>query len=166
MLNSPYQLVELAVSEHYLSHLIDAYQKGEKIFIEPRRDSPAMTSTSQPVQWTGLSGTVNLRVREHGVLSIFAVDTKNHQPLSSRCDVKVSPCDEDVVILPLFGRDLTSPASPSPSSEDANRPQVMNAMDFPTKTFNVKGVLSVTGKTPIVISHESLPGTVPSSRIG
>ena len=77
--------------------------------------------------------------------------------LSSYCKIKISPCDEDVNILPLFAQsdNLTYHSEPG-GGLTTNRVGSSGR----GRAFYMKGVFAVSGTTPVVVAHESIPAMV------
>ena len=75
------------------------------------------------------------------------------QLLSSYCKIKISLCDEDVNIMPLFvQRDNLTLHSQSDSLR-------FKRVDS-GRAFYMKGLFAVSGTTPVVVAHESIPAMV------
>ena len=156
MKNSPLIFQELAVGKEYLTILNNAYLGGEVVAIAVRNGgtlfSPSQSESSDRGNDHGeengshVSGVVRILFREHGTLTLTAVDSHSLHRLSAPCQVRVAPCDEVITVLPLF-----TSARPISHKNSAKR------------DFRMKGVFATSGLTPVVISHQSIPAMVNSN---
>jgi len=126
--------------------------KGDEVSIQPRRKTTSYVPPT--INNSTVSGIVRIRVREHGYMSILAVNRRTMEPLSLTTEIKVSICDEDVLILPLFSESVpTSPNTMNVTATNFSKPP-------PSKLFSLNGIFAVSGLTPIILSHESISNTV------
>lgn len=90
------------------------------------------------------------------LLTVAAVDRNSMHMLSSYCIIKISPCDEDVNILPLFVQSDNLTYHSEPGRLSTNRFDSGGG----GRAFYMKGVFAVSGTTPVVVAHESIPAMV------
>ena len=107
------------------------------------------------------SGQIRLRPTEHGSTRIFVINAATLSLISNIIEFDVKICDEQLV-PPLTLRKQYESDSSSGGDNDSDSDSNSNSHtdNPPVAVIRIKGVLSMTGKDPIIIPNNAVPEMV------
>ena len=107
----------------------------------------------------GQSGQIRLRPTEHGYTRIFVINASTLSLISNIIEFDVKICDEQL-IPPLTLRKQYGSDSSSGGDSDSDSDSNSHTDNPPVAVIRIKGVLSMTGKDPIIIPNNAVPEMV------